>query len=761
MPVPYRSLRRPLRAALALVLAGVLTIVAMLALPRAASAAGTGYYVTFVARSCPSYDDIFANRARNDIQESLKDLGPPSPYSGNFLVDPSVEDLPPQDVCSALPHWKFTMGTSYESRAVTGPWGSLSKVTDPFDTRIVTKHYTPLYDEHHAQIGDQLISGATTIELTQAEREQANSADQLWVQGGTPDDPVLADKYPGPQYGFAALRCAVDDLNGDNVEYVYFPAGVTHVFCYAFYVLPPPTSGTITIEKRVVGAPAGEAPSFHFNGSLSFDPDGFSLANGQSQDFYRAGANDWQVTEDHVDHYRLTSVNCTAVAADGGPGTSTSTVDDATTTIGLVADEHVTCIYTNTYREPSGGLSIDKITRGGVGAFHFTVRAHDGSSTHHAVATTTEPGVPAAAAPSLDDLSPGDYSVREYSPHTDLGRWHTVAVHCTHSPHAVAHAHVVHVIVHSGEDTHCVFVNRFIPAGSIAISKISHGQTGTFAFLIQRERHSQTQYLQHATTMSAGASADATPATPADATNHLQLGEYLITEQFPPSEPNGAWSLDSIACNGVLMPFERGTVHLRLTQAVPSVHCTFVDSHASNPDPPTPPHPPDPPTPTPPPIPPAPPTPAPPTPDPAYAKTDLSITKQALTPVIIAGHAVTYRITVRNHGPDAAERVVVTDGGHGKAQVLSARPSRGRCEIRARVTACLLGNLKAGAHATIISRVIPDPSYRRFRNTVVVGSATAETKLANNRAHAIVKILHPPKHIVCPSARGPKARAAC
>ena len=115
--------------------------------------------------------------------------------------------------------------------------------------------------------------------------------------GGDPEDPVLAQTYPGPQYGFGALRCATDAVNGDNVEYIYFPAGVTHVFCYALYVVPPPTSGTITIKKHVVGAPAGQNPSFPFNGSISFDPNGFTLANGQSQDFYRAGGNTWDVTE--------------------------------------------------------------------------------------------------------------------------------------------------------------------------------------------------------------------------------------------------------------------------------------------------------------------------------------------------------------------------------------------------------------------------------------------------------------------------------
>ena len=71
-----------------------------------------------------------------------------------------------------------------------------------------------------------------TIELTPQERAQANQASQLWAQGGTPTDPVLAQKFPGPQYGFGGLRCATDNLNGDNVEYIFFPTGVQHVFCY-------------------------------------------------------------------------------------------------------------------------------------------------------------------------------------------------------------------------------------------------------------------------------------------------------------------------------------------------------------------------------------------------------------------------------------------------------------------------------------------------------------------------------------------------
>ena len=260
---------RGLLAALVLVVAGLVVA------PGLAVARGSGYYVTFAARSCPTYSDVDANKARNDIQESLDDLGPDSPYNASGgLVDPAVEEAAPQDACSPLPNWTFTLGHGYQSLAVSGPWGDLSKVTDPFPRGpIVTQASTPLYDQYHNRVNGQSIAGATTIQLSDDERQQASVSGQLWAQGGVPSDPVLAQQFPGPEYGFAALRCAADAVNGDNVETIFFPAGVTHVFCYALYVVPPPTSGTITIQKRVVGAPAGENPAFHFSGPLSFDPE--------------------------------------------------------------------------------------------------------------------------------------------------------------------------------------------------------------------------------------------------------------------------------------------------------------------------------------------------------------------------------------------------------------------------------------------------------------------------------------------------------
>ena len=183
------------------VFAGCVVALSCVVWTSAASAA-SGYYVTFVARDCPSYGDIYANKARNDIVESLQDLGPNSQYLGNgALVSPAYEDLAPQTNCVPLPNWTFTLGTGYVTRAVTGVWGSLSKVTNPYTTSIITKASTPLLDDYGNAVGTQTIPGAVTIKLTDAQASQASHASSLWAEGGTPNDPVLASQFGTPQTG--------------------------------------------------------------------------------------------------------------------------------------------------------------------------------------------------------------------------------------------------------------------------------------------------------------------------------------------------------------------------------------------------------------------------------------------------------------------------------------------------------------------------------------------------------------------------------
>ena len=50
----------------------LVTTLAVLPSGATAQGGGTGFKVTIAARECPEYTDITANRARNDIQESLR-----------------------------------------------------------------------------------------------------------------------------------------------------------------------------------------------------------------------------------------------------------------------------------------------------------------------------------------------------------------------------------------------------------------------------------------------------------------------------------------------------------------------------------------------------------------------------------------------------------------------------------------------------------------------------------------------------------------
>ena len=339
-----------------------LSIVVLLAAIAASSAmadpppdgVGSDRFVTLVARTCPAYTDITANRARNDIQESLRDLGANTPYKAGQEIDPAIE-ANNQPACSPLPGWKFTFGTGYQTRAVAGPWGALSIVTGAYPGTPVSQPAVPLLDYSGKPTGST-IAGAVTVELTEAQAARAAKPNTLWIQGGTVTDPILNVDFPG-QYGFGALRCAIDNLNGDNVEWISFPAGTEHVFCYAYYVKPPPTSGTIVIRKEVSpGVNSDE--TFTFGGNISFNASGtfdLNVKDGKpaSATFFRAAGQVWTIREQVPDGWDLTDLECSRT------GSSTIAIDKktATATIGLAAGDKVTCTYTDKPRPKPGSSS--------------------------------------------------------------------------------------------------------------------------------------------------------------------------------------------------------------------------------------------------------------------------------------------------------------------------------------------------------------------------------------------------------------------
>jgi Domain of unknown function DUF11 len=693
---------------------------------------GTDRFVTIAARECPEYTDITANRARNDIQESLRDLGADTSYVAGQPIDPEIEARD-QPNCTPLPNWRFTLGTGIIERAVSGPWGSLSIVTGPFDTSIVTEDEVPLRDLGGRPTDPpNTIEGAVTIELTEEQAQLAAQASRLWIQGGTPADPILNVEFPD-EFGFGALRCAVDNLNGDNVEYISYPQGTEHVFCFAYYVRPPPTSGTIIVRK-VVSDPPNATESFQFDGNLSFNPGGrfdLSVQNGNpaSQRFYRAetgSGEPWRVRELVPDGWTLTDLSCLS------PGASTEVIDrqNATVAITLAARDIVTCTFTDAQRVPAGQLFIRKITRNGIGTFDFDVLPDGGGDPLSATATTTEPGLAADAEPSPLEVSPGTYTIRETLPRRRGGRWRLVSARCAAEALRRRSTRSVSVTIGDQEGKVCTFVNRFVPNGRIVIDKVTTGGVGTFGFLISPRADPERVFEQSATTQEPGRLTRAR----GDRLRRLRLGRYVIQELGPPDADDGTWSLRLVICDGRVVPAVEGRVTIRLTARDPVKRCGFLNvfdpADGPGPDPPGP----DPPG----------PNPVPGGPDP-----DLVVTKQADRSVAGVGERVAYSITVRNRGPVAAEQVVLAEGSErgAAAASISGRASRrcGRVTNLRRpvgpVVVCRIGDLAAGASRTLrFETRLTQAAHGRLTNVAVVGSETPETDVRNNVAASRVRV---------------------
>lgn len=695
----------------------LLIVLPALLLTGLAAPAGAGAKVllTVAARQCPTYTDIAANRARNNIQESLKDLGPDTTYVAGQAIDPAIE-AKTQPNCTPLPGWTFTLGTGYKSRAITGPWGALSIVTGAFSSpTMVTQASTPLLNTQGGDTGST-IAGATTVTLTDQQANLAAQANKLWIQGGTTTDPILNVQYPS-QYGFGALRCAIDNLNGDNVEWISYPSGTTHVFCFAYYVKPPPTSGTIIVRK-VMSAPTGTpSQAFRFTGNISFNTDdSFTLTAGPttvgSQTFYRAQVDSstppWDFTEDVPPGWDLSSISCTSA---NGTSTSTTNVATAKTVVALAASDTVTCTYTNVPEPPPPGqLVLSKTTLGGVGTFDFDVKDRaTGDTVHTEKITTATEGDPVGS-PDIP-LPAGSYSITESAPDTKGGSWALTRVVCDGTPVLGSTKPTfppVNISIAAGDGAFCAFTNTFTPDGEIVIRKQTFGAVGTTGFVISPVDDVSRSYEKKATTTREGDPVTAT----GDPTDKLELGTYRIQETTPTETTDGTWSLLAVSCNGVVLPADQGQVTIKLTNAEPRVDCTFSNNFKKNVEPPIPPG-----------------------PDP---EADLVITKSPKPKTIRLGKTVTYTVKVRNRGPDDAENVVIVEQRAKQDSILSITPQL-QC-VRTPVPACLVGTVKAGETKTY--KVVARPKTTgTFANRAVVVTSTAEVSTKNNVAVAKVKVL--------------------
>ncbi|WP_345675606.1 prealbumin-like fold domain-containing protein [Yinghuangia aomiensis] len=564
--------------------------------------------VTFVARSCDKYSDVMANKARNNIQESLRDLGPDSNYERSEAVSVAREAAgTPAPPCKPLPGWTFSTGTGITGKSAATL--QLSTASGAIRQDITTADRTPELDAQGQDTG-RTLEGAVTVPLTADEIAAANRG-SLVVQGGTPAQPLNGLQE---QYGFAALRCAQDALNGDNVEYVSFPQGARHVFCYYYAITPPPSAGTITVVKNVAAGSPGTG-DFRFDGNVSYadtNGDGVndfvlraSAAQGSSATFIRGatGADDppWEfheVVPPDSGWLPPSQPVCSARNEDGGAGTSAIETDSTgKASIRLAAGDTVTCTYTNA--RASGTALLEKESIGGTGTFDIDLATPPGAPpVNVAPATTTAEGVPVTVAQAPDGVVAGTYTVTEAAPPSDgTGTWMLTGADCNGTALPIGPAPnggwTVSYDVVQAEPVRCLLTNTFTPGGSVDVEKVTQGGTGSFRYTVTphpAERvpgpNDATTYQGTATTTAEGVAATAVRDDGAaePLADHLRVSArdvYTVQEFLPPTTDAGTWSVTSADCGGTeIGPLDRETASIivRPTREHPHVVCRFTNT---------------------------------------------------------------------------------------------------------------------------------------------------------------------------------------
>lgn len=692
--------------------------------------------ITFAARACPTFADVPANARFGSALEALGALGRAIRYAPTDLVSPLRERLANRR-CQPLPGWAFTLGTSTGSARPSGSPTPLSVVARPATQTIVTRPSAPLTDLRGRRLPGQTIAGATTVALPRR-LARASARGRLWAQGGTPQDPLLQTRFGAGAHAFGAFRCAIDNRTGRNIQAIAFPAGTSHVFCFAYYVsaaLPAaaaPAARTstsipapiyVTVVKRVAGAPPDFSASVSFTGTFADYYTGGSFAvdvSGQAGQREFTGvdqfplAGRWTIAETPASDPRMEPLSAACIGDTTTiPGTATATVEIPSPPPAAL----VTCYFDNRWVPPPAGLQILKRTRGGTGTFHYTVSSLDGTVPDRTLTLTTTREDEYAGG-TISDLPPGRYSVTETVDARPGERWtlDTPDGNCSlqqavggnefayssQAPRALGS-----FVVTLPDVNRCELTNTRTALGAITVAKETVGGTDIAGFRIVSPDGSRV-IRQSATT-----TADSTPVTATgEPSDDLDLGTYTIQEFLP--DPN-AWVLASVVCDGDPRPFTAGQAQVTLTAADPVKHCTFVDAQRRE----------------------TPPLPV--TPAPLLPQSNVVIEKTAVTQRAVLGENVVYRLTATNRGPDRAEDVVVNDDPQAPGTLAGANPSQGRCTTTLPL-ACYLGALAPGEQANV--RVTLEPTRAGvFPNLAVAGLATRDTQIpSGNVAHTRTRV---------------------
>ena len=282
-----------------------------------------------------------------------------------------------------------------------------------------------------------------TFDLNQDEIDLAGKAD-LWVQGGRSTIRSTTRTFPG-KYGFGALRCAIDNLNGDNVEFVSYPQGRQPRLLLLLRRLPPPDPRhDHRQEADHPGRPGHPDLPLHRQHLLRPQPR-LLPRDGLLQPQGRAG----QGGVDQLRSRRGAPQRC-PLDLPGGvhPGLDPAVgevrepdrvskfeppigppAEGGKVSVRLAGNDTVTCTYVNE-RARTGPLSLYKVTTGEVGGpFRFKVNVPDGEVLEYTTSTDTE-DKPAVVV-SVPSGPQGRYTVTEtLPPPSAAGTWSVDRVEC-------------------------------------------------------------------------------------------------------------------------------------------------------------------------------------------------------------------------------------------------------------------------------------------------------------------------------------------
>jgi uncharacterized repeat protein (TIGR01451 family) len=129
---------------------------------------------------------------------------------------------------------------------------------------------------------------------------------------------------------------------------------------------------------------------------------------------------------------------------------------------------------------------------------------------------------------------------------------------------------------------------------------------------------------------------------------------------------------------------------------------------------------------------------------------DLSVQKSASPHPVRAGRHLTYTIVVRDHGPEVAQGVVMTDRLPARTKFLSIHAPRWACMTpavghrgRIRCTKGSLGERVASTIVVVVRVGSHAPAGDLITNTATVHSQFADPKAVNNSDAATTRIRHP------------------